>query len=125
MTQASWRYLVTAGSATLLYLGVLKGFLLTGVHYMVAIAVSQLVVIPVAFVAYRRFVFGPGTSTRTDFSRFLTIWVTGALLGALAAPFMVELLHWDPWAAQLFGTAVVACGSFVGHRLFTFRKSTD
>lgn len=125
MAQTSRRYLLTAGGATLLYLAILKAALFTGVHYMAAIAVSQLVIVPLAFVAYRRFVFGPGATLRTDFARFLSIWATGAVLGALGAPFLVELFLWDPWVAQLVLIAVVACGSFLGHRIFTFRKRTD
>src|SRR5690242_89943 len=100
LAATSLRYVMTAGCVTCLYLAILKSALALGIFYLWAIAISQLCVIPPAFFAYRGLVFGVGASLRSDFRRFLSVWVTGAALGALGTPVLVELLGWDPWLAQ-------------------------
>ena len=117
------RYVVTASAATVLYLGLLKLALASGLHYMVSILVAQALTIPVAFVAYRTVVFGPGASMRRDFRRFLSVWSGGAVAGLVGTPLLVELAGADPWFAQLLTVAVVALGSFVLHLTYSFRSS--
>ncbi|MGW5240245.1 GtrA family protein [Monashia sp. NPDC004114] len=117
------RYVVVAGATTLGYLGVLKLFLTTDLPYMVSILCAQAVVIPVAFVAYRSLVFGPGSTVFVDFTRFVGVWAGGAILGAVATPILVELVRMDPWIAQLLAILVVAGISFLSHLRLSFRRS--
>jgi putative flippase GtrA len=91
-------------------------------NYLVAILFAQVVVIGPAFLAYRRWVFEPGSSWRSDFARFITVWSGGAIGGVLATPVLVEVLGWQPMTAQLIAIAAVSGASFVAHRLFTFGR---
>ena len=115
------RYFLAAGTATLAYLGVLKALLAVSVPYMLAILGAQMIIIPCAFVAYRSLVFGPGTKIWTDFLRFLTVWVGGAIAGLVTTPVLVEFAGMDPFVAQVLTIVAVAVGSFVSHVRFSFR----
>jgi putative flippase GtrA len=115
------KYLVTAGASTITYLAVLRLFLGLELPYMVAIVAAQAVIIPTAFLAYRSLVFGPGSTIRADFARFLSVWIGGAVVGLVTTPLLVELAGLDPWLAQFLTIAVVSVASFVGHQRFSFR----
>ncbi len=93
-----------------------------GWHYMAATVFSQFGPIPLAFPAYRRFVFRSTGSVWGDFVRFVSVWTSGMVFSILGAPVMVEGLHLNPVVAQIVITALVAIGSYLGHRFFTFRR---
>ena len=117
------RYLVSAGSVALLYLGLLAVGLWIGWHYLFAILVAQLITIAVAFPVYRTFVFQSRGPVLKDFLRFLSVWATGAVAGVVVTPALVELAHLHPLVAQVIAVVVVSVGSFLAHRLFSFRSA--
>jgi putative flippase GtrA len=119
------RYLAVAGTTTLAYLGLLSGGLAIGLHYMVAIVLALVAHVAIAFPAHRRFVFGPGGGLRRDFVRFLSVWSTGAVAGLVGTPLLVELVGLQPLIAQVIVIVVVAVGSYLGHRYFSFHPGTD
>lgn len=119
----AFRYGGVAGLAALVYLGIYGGLLALGLHYLLAIVVAQLITIALAFPAYRSIVFRSTGPLWPDFLRFISVWMTGALAGAVITPVLVELLHVHPFPAQVVAVVVVAVGSFLGHKLFTFRKA--
>jgi putative flippase GtrA len=91
------------------------------VHYLVVLVVANVIAILWAYVLQRRLVF-----------RFIGGWWAGLLrfsvvyLGAFAAnlvmlPALHELLHIDVIPAQAIATVVQAFGTYLAHRLFTFR----
>lgn len=110
-----------AGTTALGYLALVAGGLALGWHYMVAILVAQAITISLAFPAYRTFVFESQGSLGGDFARFLSVWSTGAIAGIVATPALVELLGWHPFVSQVLAILVVAVGSYLGHRFFSFR----
>lgn len=119
------RYLFVAGCVALGYLSILAGGLTLGWHYMLAIAVAQVITIICAFPAYRNFVFESRHSVASDFVRFLSVWSTGAIAGFLATPFLVEVAGLQPFLAQIIAIVVVAIGSYLGHRFFSFRPRVE
>lgn len=116
------RYLVVAGTTSLSYVGLVALGLGLGAHYMVAILVAQAITIACAFPAYRSLVFQSKGAVGSDFLRFLSVWASGAVAGVVATPFLVEVFGWDPLIAQVFSIVVIAVGSYLGHRFFTFRR---
>jgi len=118
------RYLVVAGSVSVLSWGMVALGLSFGWHYMVATVFSQLAPIPVAFPAYRRFVFESHGRLRGDLFRFMIVWGTGMIAPIAAAPLFVEGLRMNPVVAQIVITVVVAISSFLGHRFFSFRRAS-
>ena len=124
LTRTEVRYLVVAGSVSVLSWAMVALGLLFGWHYMIATVFSQLAPIPVAFPAYRRFVFESQGPLRGDLFRFMIVWGTGMIAPIAAAPLLVEGLGMNPVLAQIVITVVVAIGSFLGHRFFSFRRAS-
>ena len=117
------RYAVVAGLTALGYLGLVAAGLAVGLHYFIAILSAQVLTIATAFPVYRRLVFRSTGGAYADFMRFLIVWSSGAISGIAVTPLFVELLHWHPLIAQVVAIAVVAVGSFLAHRFFTFARS--
>ena len=117
------RYLVVAGCTQVVYLGTFSLGLLAGWHYMIAIAVAQVVTIAAAFPAYRTIVFESRGRVWSDFVRFLGVWASGAFAGILLTPALVEIAGMPPLPAQIIAIAIVAVGSFLGHHFFSFRDA--
>lgn len=115
------RYLLVAGTTQVVYLGTFALGLLAGWHYMLAIGVAQVLTIAAAFPAYRTIVFESAGRIGTDFIRFISVWAGGAVAGIVLTPALVELGGVHPFVAQLIAIVLVAVGSFLGHRYFSFR----
>src|SRR3990170_4578922 len=116
----AWRYVVIAGLTALGYLVLVALGLAVGLHYFVAILISQAITIVCAFPFYRRFVFESFSGWWNDFARFLVVWAAGAVSGIVLTPLLVELLQWHPLVAQTIAIGALSIGSFLSHRWFTF-----
>jgi len=115
------RYLVVAGTTTMVYLGVLAMLLATGLPYMFAILAAQAAIITAAFPAYRRLIFRSTERWQSDLPRFVGVWAGGFVAGVVATPALVELAGVPPLPAQAIAVAVVAVASYLGHRFVSFR----
>ncbi len=126
-SQHQIRYLIVAGTTSLAYIGLVAAGLALNLHYMVAILIAQVITIACAFPAYRTLVFESQGKIGTDFIRFLSVWASGAIAGVVGTPFLVEVFGMDPLIAQVIAIIIVAVGSYLGHRFFSFRtaKSDD
>ena len=92
------------------------------IGYMGALICAHVCAVLCAFVLHRRFVFRVHGQVLVDLARFELV-----NLGALAAnvallPVMVELVGMAVVPAQLLVTVITVIGSYVGHRLFSFRR---
>jgi putative flippase GtrA len=116
------RYGFSAGGVAVLYVFVYWAGLQFGLHYFLAILIAQVVAIAVAFPVYRSFVFESRGSLTSDFLRFLSVWVGGAIAGIVATPVLVEIFGVDPFWAQVAAILVISVASFLSHRFFTFRR---
>jgi putative flippase GtrA len=114
------RYLVVAGTTTLLYLSLVAGLLYLRLPYMVAILIAQVVIIGIAFPTYRRLIFRSTGPWRPDLPRFVGVWAGGFLAGLVATPALVEFAGMDPLAAQVLAVAAVAVLSYLGHKFLSF-----
>ncbi|MEO6018620.1 MAG: GtrA family protein [Knoellia sp.] len=118
-----FRYLVVAGTTQVGYLAlVVLGYVVMGWHYMIAILVAQVITIAAAFPAYRHVIFASQGRVRTDFVRFISVWASGAAAGVVLTPLLVEGFGMNPVVAQVLAIVVVAGGSYLGHRFFSFRS---
>ncbi len=117
------RYLIVAGSVSVLSWSFVGLGLWFGWHYMVATVFSQFAPIPIAFPLYRGLVFQSTGRLWADFVRFTTVWTSGMVAAILGAPVMVEGVGLDPVTAQIVITAIIAVGSYLAHRFFTFRRN--
>ncbi len=115
------RYLVVAGTTSLFYLGLVALGLVLGWYYILVILIAQAITIACAFPVYRTVIFQSHGRVLTDFVRFLSVWLSGLIAGLVLTPLLVEVLHWQPFIAQVIAVAVVSIASFLGHRFFSFR----
>lgn len=115
------RYLVVAGFVSVLSWSLVALGMWLGWHYMVSTVFAQVAPIPVAFPLYRGLVFRSRGTPWRDFLRFASVWGSGMIAPILGAPLLVEGLHVDPVLTQVLITVVVAIGSYLGHRFFSFR----
>ncbi|MGP7960245.1 GtrA family protein [Sanguibacter sp. A247] len=115
------RYLLVAGTTSLVYIGVLALLLTTRLHYFVAILTAQVIIVSIAFPAYRTLIFRSEGPWFPDFIRFLGVWSSGAVAGIVATPALVEIVGWHPLVAQVVAIVVVAVLSYLGHRFVSFR----
>lgn len=118
------RYGGIAGSVAVGYLILYALLVQAGMWYFLAIITAQTITIAIAFPLYRSLVFGPGASLSRDFARFMIIWSSGAIAGFIGTPTLVESGLLPPIPAHVIAVVVVGVLSFVGHRLFSFRRST-
>jgi putative flippase GtrA len=116
------RYGFSAGGVAALYVLIYWLGLQLGLHYFLAILIAQIIAIAVAFPLYRAFVFASTGSLRSDFLRFLGVWMGGAIAGVVATPLLVEIFGVDPFWAQVAAILVISVASFLSHRFFTFRR---
>lgn len=124
LTRTEVRYLIVAGCVSVFSWAMVWIGLQLKWHYMAATVFSQIAPIPLAFPAYRELVFRSKGALRGDFVRFLTVWGTGMIAPIGAAPLLVQGLGMDPVVAQIAITVVVAICSFLGHKFFSFRRTS-
>lgn len=118
------RYLVVAGATASGYLGLVATGLAMSLPYMLAIAAAQVATIACAFPAYRRWVFASSGRWQSDLRRFLSVWSTGMVAGLAGTPALVELAGMPPLGAQVLAIALVAVGSYLGHRFYSFGRGS-
>lgn len=119
------RYLLVAGTTTLVYLALVGVLLLTTLPYMVAILLTHAVMIPSAFPVYRSLIFRSTGRWQRDLPRFAGVWSGGFVGGIVLTPLLVEIVGMHPFAAQVVAVAVMAVASYLGHRFVTFRRHPD
>lgn len=115
------RYLLVAGTTTLVYLSILALALATGLPYMVAILVAQALIIAAAFPVYRTVIFRSTGRWQADLPRFVGVWGGGFVAGLVVTPALVELAGVPPFPAQVVAVAGVAVLSYLGHKFVSFR----
>ena len=149
MTREFVRYLLVGMWNTLFGYAVFAGglYLLTGrVPHddMVAMVISQVLAITNAYVGYKLFVFRTAGNVLREYLRFYVVYGPFAVLNVLGLPLVAGLVRqaigqsaWvlraapaatltipDParYVAGALVMALTVCGSFLGHKHFSFRQ---
>lgn len=91
--------------------------------YLYSLISSYAIVICVAFLLYRRFVFIVRGNLVRDFVRFVSVYALSIALNTVLLPIAVELVLLHPLVAQLAVLAITTTVSYVGHRRFSFRRA--
>lgn len=90
--------------------------------YLLSLLVSYAVAIVLAFLLYRRFVFAVSGRWWLDFVRFVSVYMLAIGINFLALPALVELVGLHPLVSQAMVLVATTLLSFVGHKLFSFRR---
>lgn len=92
-------------------------------HYLVVLVVAQVIAVLEAYVLQRVVVFRARGRWWRDLVRFSGVYVVALGLNAVLLPLLVEVAKLPVLLAQALVMAVVALGTFIVHRSFTFRHS--
>lgn len=121
------RFLVIGGLNTVLGLGLFALFhALLGdqVPYLVLLAPTYGVGIPIAFSLQRTFVFdAAGGDWRVDLARYTLVQLSSIGLNAVLLLLTVEVLDLPVLLAQTVTIAVIVVVTYFGHLSFSFRRS--
>lgn len=90
--------------------------------YLASLIISYACAVTLAFVLYRRFVFVVTGRVAGDFVRFLSVYAVSIGINILALPLLVEVLTVPALVAQAVILVVTTIVSYVGHKLFSFRR---
>lgn len=124
-----WRYFIAAGFNTLFGLAIFPLLLWTSSylhrHYLVGLAIAQVLSLCFAFATYKFGVFRTKGRYAREFTAFSSFYLVNYAVNWAALPALVELAGWSPILAQLFFALIVVAGSYVWHSRITFRKPSD
>jgi putative flippase GtrA len=94
-------------------------------HYLVALVAAHVVSILEAYVMQRLFVFRVRGRWWRELARFSSVYAVALAVNLVALPFLVEVVHLPVLPAQGIVMLATACGTFVVHRSFTFRRKAS
>lgn len=101
--------------------------LLIGRHtgYLLSLYVAYAVSVLVSFGLHRHFTFrvGGSGSVLLDFIRFQTVSLVALGVNTLALPILVEVGRLTPIVAQAIIVILTTIISYLGHKLFSFRRT--
>lgn len=92
------------------------------VGYMGTLVLAHICAVLCAFVLHRRFVFRVRGHVLLDLARFELVNLGALGVNAVLLPVFVELVGLPVIVAQVFATAVSVVTTYLGHRLFSFRR---
>jgi putative flippase GtrA len=122
------RYLIVGVVNTVFSFGLFAALQLTiggRVHYLVILVVTHIVSVLEAYVLQRWLVFRVTGRWWRDLARFWSVYLVALPVNLAALPFLVEVVHVPVLPAQALIMLGVALGTYVAHRVFTFRHARD
>lgn len=122
------RFLVVGGVNTVLAFALFVFFYWTlgGVlGHLGSLALAYLIATLSAFVLHRRFTFRVSGPFLLDFVRFESIYVVMFVINSLGLVLLVDVARWEAIIAQAVLVVVTTVISYVGHKLFSFRRTAQ
>lgn len=92
-------------------------------HYLVLLAISNVLSITNAYACYKIFVFKTRGNYLREYFRFYVVYGVALCMNYVVLPICVELLHMSPLIAQALLTAFTVASSYLGHKHFSFRRT--
>lgn len=123
----SVRFVLVGGINTLVGYGLFTLLQLTigpTIGYLGSLYLSYVMSTGLAFVLHRRFTFrvsGTGNVV-VDFVRFVGVYGVSLLVNTIALPLLVEAVGMNPLVAQAIIVLVMTISTYLGHKLFSFRR---
>lgn len=120
------RFLLVGGFNTLFgfVIYAMFTFLLQNIEfgYMLALIISQITSLFVAFALHKKVTFRKDGHTIKDFIRFALVNSVSYAINLVILPILVHGLDWHPLVAQFSVLVVTTLISFVGHKYFSFKR---
>ena len=92
--------------------------------YLVALVCAYVISVLVAFVLYRHLVFKVRGHVLADLWRFVMVYLAAFAVNLVVLPLLVELAHLPVLVAQAMIVLVTSLMSWVGHKHYSFRRSS-
>ena len=92
--------------------------------YLVALLCAYVISVLLAFVLYRHLVFRVSGHVLADLGRFVTVYLSALAVNVVMLPLLVELARVPVLLAQAMIVLVTSLISWVGHKHYSFRRST-
>lgn len=105
--------------------GVFAALVLTAgqlLHYLVVLLIAHVLGVLEAFVLHRWLTFRVRGRVLGDLMRFWGVYLVALLANIALLPVLVELIGLPVLVAQAVALLVLAVGSYVGHKRFSFRR---
>ena len=119
------RFLIVGGINTLFGLSIYPLLLWASptlrIHYMIGLAICQVVSLVFAFSTYKLAVFRTRGRLIPEFAAFSSFYLLNYAANWLALPLLVEVIGIKPVIAQTGFAAIVVVGSYFWHSRLTFR----
>ncbi|MCM0582913.1 GtrA family protein [Weissella diestrammenae] len=93
--------------------------------YMYALVIAQVISLFVAYWMHRTLTFKVKGHFWRDLFRFTMVNAVGYGINLVALPLFVNLLHMEPLIAQFIILLVTTVISYVGHKMFSFRRNQN
>lgn len=93
------------------------------IGYIGSLIISHLFVSILAFYLYRKLVFKVQGRLFLDFIRFQGVYSISLILNIVILPMFVQVVGINPYFGQALSICVVTILSFIGHKLFSFRRT--
>jgi putative flippase GtrA len=123
IARQEFRYLLVGAANTAVGYGLFSiCLLLLAFPYPIALVVSHIVSVSVAFVLYRTFVFDSEGNAWLDFFRCHMVYLGQLAVSAVLLAALVELAGLHPMVALLFTLVTTVIVSFFGHKYVSFRR---
>jgi putative flippase GtrA len=117
------RFLLVGVINTVVGYGLFALFLLV-FGYLVSLYLSYAVAVSLAFLLHRRFTFRVKGNVLVDFVRFVGVYVVSLAVNSVVLPLLVEIAGLHPLIAQGIALVITTLISYVGHKWFSFRRSS-
>lgn len=121
------RFLIIGGINTvlgLLVFYVVQFLIGKYVTYIGSLLVTHFMVSTLGFVLYRKYVFKVTGNLFVDYVRFQSVYSISLISNLIILPILVTGLHWNVYFAQTLTVIGVTFVSFIGHKFFSFRRSS-
>ena len=124
------RFLFVGGINTVVGYGLFVALDLSVGHwlgYLGCLYLSYVLGVTSAFFLHRRITFRAQAAEGSQwlaFLRFSSVYVVTLVINTMGLPLLVELAHLSPIGAQAIMVVVATLISYVGHKYFSFRRST-
>jgi putative flippase GtrA len=117
------RFIVVGGLNTIVGYGCYLGCLALGINYLISLCSSHVVGVTHSFFWNKYWTFKSKGDTKKELLKFILVYLVtfGLNLGVLFI--MVEKIHFDKRIAQIGALIIVTLISFLGHKLWSFKKS--
>jgi putative flippase GtrA len=93
-------------------------------HYLAVLGCAHVVSVLIAFVLYRFVVFRVRGHLLADLWRFETVYLSALAVNLVLLPLLVELAHLPVLLAQALIMALTSVMSWLGHKNYSFQRSS-